>query len=60
MSIAETLIDISQESKLDEAEKKSLRLIAKEVKNLQSRIKYFENMPASVRCPNCKILIKTV
>lgn len=60
MSIADTLIDISHESQLNEVEKKTLRLIAKDVKNLQKQIKAFENKPASVRCPNCKVIIKTV
>ena len=60
MSIAETLIDISYESKLNRAEKVALRRIAKEVRDQTKLIKALEARSASVVCPKCKTIIKTV
>ena len=42
MCIENTLVDISNESQLNKAEKLSLRLIAKDVKKLKKRIKEIE------------------
>lgn len=44
MSIIDTLLDISNESLLNQAEKLSLRLIAKGVRKLQKRIKKLEEV----------------
>ena len=44
MSIANTLIEISNESLLNFAEKESLRLIAKQVKAKNKRIKELEEL----------------
>ena len=60
MSIAETLVDMSYESKLNRAEKVALRQIAKDIRAQTKWIKALESRPASVRCPNCGIIIKTV
>ncbi len=52
MSIADTLIDISQESSLSKPEEVSLRQIAKEVKDLEAENKDLRNLRDTVSI-NC-------